>query len=67
MTLTPRSATDDKISAPTWRPLLFAAAISVYPFELDDSYPISAGLHCARPASGNAATAPISDELGRRN
>jgi hypothetical protein len=41
--------------------------MSAYPFEMDDSYPISAALHCARPASGNAATAGISDELGRRN
>jgi hypothetical protein len=44
--------------------MLFPAAMSVYPFELDNSYPISAGFAhcCARAASGDAAAPPISDE-----
>jgi hypothetical protein len=39
--------------------------MSVYPFEPDDSYPISAGFahYCARAASGDAAAPPISDEF----
>jgi hypothetical protein len=53
-TLTPRATTDDNISAPTWCFILFPAAMSVYPFEPDDSYPNSAALRAA---------APISDEL----
>jgi hypothetical protein len=50
MTLTPRATTDNIISAPTRRLILFPAAMSVYPFEPDDSYPISAGFahYCAR-------------------
>lgn len=57
MTLTPRATTDDNISAPTWRLILFPAAMSVYPFELDDSYPINAGFAhcCVRAAGGDAA------------
>jgi hypothetical protein len=39
--------------------------MSVCPFELDCSHPISAGFAhcCARAASGDAAAPPISDEL----
>jgi hypothetical protein len=32
MTLTPRATTDDIISVPTWRLILFPPAMSVYPF-----------------------------------
>jgi hypothetical protein len=34
MKFTPRANTDDTISAPTWRLILFPAAMNIYPFEL---------------------------------
>jgi hypothetical protein len=34
MKFTPKAATDDIISAPTWRLILFPAAMSIYPFKL---------------------------------
>jgi hypothetical protein len=43
MTPAPRATTDDIISAPIWRRILFPPAMGVYPFQLDDGYPISAG------------------------
>jgi hypothetical protein len=42
--------------------------MGVYPFELDDSYPISAGFAhcCARKASGHATVAPPNSEMNSR-
>jgi hypothetical protein len=42
--------------------------MGVYPFELDDSYPISAGFahRCARKASGHATVVPPNSEMNSR-